>query len=123
MLILIAHGSRDPDWRLSLEELRTSVDTGCPSEKVRLAFMQFAGPELREVVQEGLSQGVQHFRLLPLFMSSAGHVEKDIKPMVAELEGVFPQATLELLTPIGENPLFQGLVQAIVNNTPETGES
>lgn len=123
MLILIAHGSRDPEWRRSLEELRTAVATGCPSENVRLAFMQFSGPELGDIVREGLDQGVREYRLLPLFMASAGHVEKDIKPLVAQLRKAFPQATLELLTPIGENPLFQGLVQAIVNNTPETGES
>ena len=34
---------------------------------------------------EGIRSGKTELRLLPLFMASAGHVDKDIKPLVAEL--------------------------------------
>lgn len=117
MLVLIAHGSRDPEWRASLEFLTNAVQTGSPAENVRLAFMQFAGPTLPEVVEEGVAQGVRSFHLLPLFMASAGHVDKDIRPLVEELAQRFPETTLELLDAVGENPLFHGLIQNIANHT------
>jgi len=117
MLVLIAHGSRDPEWRGSLETLTAGVQAGSPSESVRLAFMQFEGPTLPEILEDAVAQGESSFRLLPLFMASAGHVDKDIRPLVAELAARFPQTTLELLGPVGESPLFPSLIQNIANNT------
>ena len=116
MIILIAHGSRDQRWRQSLETLAERVQGGDPAGEVRLAFMQFTGPTLPEVVEEGWSRGIREFRLLPLFMATAGHVDKDIRPMVTELARRFPQGRLELLTPIGENHLFHELVKRIAND-------
>lgn len=116
MLILIAHGSRDPDWRGSLEGLTRAVQSSTPGEEVRLAFMQFTGPTLQEVVEQGWEEGIREFRLLPLFMASAGHVDKDIRPMVDELAHRFPQGRLHLLTPVGEDPLFHELVKRIANH-------
>jgi len=121
MLILIAHGSRDPLWRASLEGLTQKVGAGLPSEEVRLAFMQFGGPTLPEVVREAVVGGSNHLRLLPLFMASAGHVDKDIKPLVEELSQAHPEATLELLAPVGENPLLPGLLLEILTEPPTGG--
>lgn len=117
MLVLIAHGSRDPEWRGSLETLTAAVQTGSPSEAVRLAFMQFEGPTLSEVLEDAVAQGERSFRLLPLFMANAGHVDKDIRPLVAELAQQFPEVTMELLGPVGEHPLFHTLIQNIANHT------
>jgi sirohydrochlorin cobaltochelatase len=116
MLILIAHGSRDPAWRGSLEALARKVQSSSPGEEVRLAFMQFTGPTLPEVVEAGWKSGVRRFRILPLFMASAGHVDKDIRPLVEQLAQRFRGGTLELLTPVGEDPLFHELVKNIADN-------
>ncbi len=119
MLILIAHGSRDPSWRASLEHLTLRVAEGLsPDGDARLAFMQFDGPTLPEVVGEAVAEGATDLRLLPLFMASAGHVDKDIKPLVSELRSAHPSATLELLTPVGEDDLFPGLILDITRRSP-----
>jgi siroheme synthase-like protein len=111
MLILIAHGSRTPEWRGSLENLTESVRSVDGSGPVRLAFMQFAGPTLPDVVKEGLEEGVREFRLLPLFMASAGHVDNDIRPLVADLRDRHPEARFHLMTPVGELPEFHRFLQ------------
>ena len=113
MLILVAHGSRDSHWRGSLEDLTGEVRRRLAPTDVRLAFMQFAGPTLPEVVEEGLQEGVRSFHLLPLFMASAGHVDKDIRPLVGELARAHPQARLTVLTPVGEDPAFPELIARI----------
>jgi sirohydrochlorin cobaltochelatase len=123
MIVLIAHGSRDPRWRKSLEDLSVSVREPDGSKGVGLAFMQFEGPTLPEVIEKGVAEGVVEFHLLPLFMASAGHVDKDIRPLVEELRGRFPRTTLELLTPIGEDPLFHELIQTIANKNPTEDRS
>ena len=116
MLILVAHGSRDPLWRGSLHTLAEAVGSLMPGEEVRVAFMQFDGPTLPEVVGEVIGSGCTHLRLLPLFMASAGHVDKDIKPLVSELARAYPNVKLELMTPVGENDLFPTLIVDIANS-------
>lgn len=116
MLILIAHGSRDPNWRGSLESLTQEVRSASPEGGVGLAFMQFEGPTLTEVVEESWKEGVRAFRLLPLFMASAGHVDKDIRPLVDALAQRFREGRFETLAPVGENPLFHDLIKRIALN-------
>lgn len=121
MLILLAHGSRDARWRGSVQDLALAVQARSSAQPVRVAFMQFDGPTLSEVMEEGMSAGHTSFQLLPLFMASAGHVEKDIKPLVAELATEHPQVDLRLMTPVGENELFSGLILDII--TSPSGQS
>jgi len=118
MLILVAHGSRDPLWRDSLHSLTEEVGKRMPSEEVRLAFMQFEGPTLPEVVEEAIQDGHRRFRLLPLFMASAGHVDKDIKPLVTELVQNYPEVNLDLMIPVGEDDLFPRLISEIFTASP-----
>jgi sirohydrochlorin ferrochelatase len=102
-LILLAHGSRDASWRKSLHALAEAVQRGSSHEEVRVAFMQFDGPSLPEVVENATKDGHTTLRLMPLFMASAGHVDKDIKPLVAELAEAYPGTKLSLMTPLGED--------------------
>jgi sirohydrochlorin ferrochelatase len=87
-------------------------------EEVKLAFMQFHGPTLPEVVEAATRMGQKDFRLLPLFMASAGHVDKDIKPLVTELGRDYPEAQFDLLTPVGEHGLFPQLITDIAKESP-----
>jgi len=121
MLILVAHGSRDPLWRGSVETLAERVSAQMPSEEVRVAFMQFEGPTLTEVVEEVTRSGNTSLRLLPLFIASAGHVDKDIKPLVADLAKAHPAVKLELMTPVGEDNLFPSLIVEIATNPSTPG--
>jgi sirohydrochlorin cobaltochelatase len=116
MLILVAHGSRDPLWRGSIHNLAEAVGALMPNEEVRVAFMQFDGPTLADVVEEAAGLGRTHLRLLPLFMASAGHVDKDIKPLVRELAQTHPALELELLTTVGESGPFPALILEIANS-------
>jgi len=114
MLILVAHGSRDHEWRRSLATLAGAVQSDTPGEEVGLAYMQFTGPTLPELVEGAWKNGTRTFRILPLFMASAGHVDKDIRPLVAGLRKRYPEGTIERLPPVGEHPLFHALIPRIV---------
>ena len=120
MLILLAHGSRDPAWRGSLHDLAKGVEAKLDGGKVDVAFMQFDGPTLPEVLERARDAGQRHLQLLPMFMASAGHVDKDIKPLVTELTAAHPDLDLTLLSPVGENPLFPGLIATIFTGSSES---
>ena len=114
MLILVAHGSRDHRWRGSVRTLAEKVGRQLPQTEARVAFMQFDGPSLPDVVAEASREGHGRLRLLPLFMASAGHVDKDIKPLVRELSQKHPDTHLELLAPVGEDEQFPQLIIDII---------
>ena len=117
MLVLIAHGSRNQEWRRSLEDLKEALQGTGSGPEIRLAFMQFSGPTLEDVVQEGRRQGTEDFRILPLFMASAGHVDKDIRPLVGSLAQRYPDLHFHILTPVGEDPRFHRLIQTIAQDS------
>ncbi len=112
MLVFVAHGSRDPDWGLPLMELTGAVGRTAP-ERVRLAYSQFASPTIDEVAAEAVRSGITRLHVLPLFMTSGGHVERDIRPAVDAVRRTYPELEVEQLPPIGELPAFRTLLEKL----------
>jgi hypothetical protein len=48
-------------------------------------------------------------------------VDKDLKPLVGELALAHPEVHFELMTPVGEDALFPGLIVDIATNPPIPG--
>ena len=103
-LIVFAHGSRDAAWRRTFERVVDELQKRVGQEKVRLAYLQFVSPTLREAGEEAVRAGYQRLRILPMFFSGGGHVDADIPDQVAELERSFPGLQVEVLGAIGEHP-------------------
>ena len=119
MLILVAHGSRDPNWRASVESQTEGVQADLGPDAVRLAYMDIASPTLDEVVAEAVQGGVVSIRVLPLFMANEGHVDRDIRPAVERLSKIHESVKIELLPAVGQHRLFRDLLAAIAAEKPE----
>ena len=76
------------------------------ADAVRIAYMELCPPDVATAVAEAVDDGVTRIRVLPLFMSSGGHVEHDIAPGLDELRARHAGLTLELLPALGEHPLI-----------------
>jgi sirohydrochlorin cobaltochelatase len=113
MLILLAHGSPNPQWRASVEQLTRSVQDGAPGVPVRLAYMESAPPSLIDVVADGVGAGAAEVRVLPLFLADEGHVERDIRPLVDEIRLAHPGLAIELLPSLGRYRDFQEFICSI----------
>ena len=114
MLILIAHGSREPRWLASVEELTESLQTEHGQDRVRLAYMQSASPTLMEVVSDAAKSGQTKIRVLPLFLTLGGHVARDIQNQIDEVRRGRPDIDVRLLPPVGEHPPFMELLRNII---------
>ena len=118
-LILIAHGSKDPRWRLPFEQLVLSVLTELGEDqssegRVRLAYMEFVEPTLMNVARTCVEHGVLRLQILPLFLAMGAHLATDIPRQAGEVRAQFPGLQVEVLTPIGEDPRIARLMQQIV---------
>lgn len=119
MLIVIAHGSRDPRWRNSVERVIDSIGRDIGTDRIRLAYMDCAPPSLMDVVSDAARSGTTRFCVLPLFLTSEGHVDRDIVPLVKEVQAAWPERTVELLPPLGQQPEFRAAIGRITVRTED----
>lgn len=112
-LVLFAHGSSDPRWRQPFEHLASEMAQTLGPDRVRLAYMEFAGPTLMEVAREAGRLGVERLKVLPLFFSAGTHVAKDIPHQVAAAALCFPQLDIDILPPVGEHPRLRAVLKEI----------
>ena len=117
MLILIAHGSRNPLWRSSVESVVDSLQRELGPSAVRLAYMDCAPPTLLTVASEAVLEGVTSVQVLPLFLAEQGHVERDVRPLVEEVRRHYPDIAVEELPPVGQQPEFHEALARIVTRT------
>jgi len=122
MLILVAHGSRDPKWRASVESVTRAVQADVGADKVRLAYMDLTPPTLADIVAEAVDSGVKRLRVLPLFIANEGHVDRDIRPAVDELCVIHRAVEIELLPAVGQHRLFRELLGKIAVEKGGPGE-
>jgi sirohydrochlorin cobaltochelatase len=120
MLILLAHGSRDPRWRASVQKLAESVRAKLGCEPVRVAYLE-GSPALPDLAADAARAGVKRLRILPLFLAADGHVLRDVHPLVDRLRQTEPALEVELLPPVGQHPLFAELLCKIAVEPAESG--
>lgn len=114
-LVLLAHGSKDPRWRAPFEHIAKQLQQELGTSKVRLAYMEFTGPTLMDVAYECVGQNQLNLRLLPLFMAVGAHLATDIPEQVAAVRCQFPQITIDILPPVGEDARMVRLVEQIAS--------
>ena len=115
-LVLLAHGSKNPEWAAPFRKLTADLRKDLGEHAVHLCFMENAEPGLIEVAREIMQSGARKYRLLPLFMAKGAHFYEDIPAAMAEVEATFPGLKGELLEPIGLNPLFFELMGKVIKS-------
>jgi len=113
ILVLLAHGSRDPRWREPFETLKSAVGEDLGPGHVELAYMEFHPPSLEDIAVKSWSEGIVRIRVLPLFLAGGAHVANDIPAQVQAIKQRLPGMEIEVLPPVGEDPLLQSLLQEI----------
>ena len=105
-LILFAHGSNDPKWKKPFELLEEKLKKTLGDESVSLAYLERSSPTLIETINNAKKNGVNCLKILPLFMAGGSHIENDLPKLINEMRNKYPDINIEILTPIGENPVI-----------------
>jgi hypothetical protein len=83
-ILLIAHGSYDPQWNQKLLEVQSEVEDVLSErgdtlfDTVCMSFLEFAEPSVHTVITEFESQGIDNIIGIPLFVAPSGHSVFDI---------------------------------------------
>ncbi len=111
-IILLAHGSRDPQWVKPIESIAQAVAQQNAAVKVRCAYIELMQPSLADATADLAAQGAVHIRIAPLFLGIGKHVREDLPRLTAALRAAHPTLEFELMPSIGEHP---ALIACIAN--------
>jgi sirohydrochlorin cobaltochelatase len=100
-IVLLGHGSRDPEWSQPFEKIALSLGKRLPAVAVFLAYLEH-GPSLEEAVAALAAKGALSIRVVPLFLGAGGHVKEDLPKLLAQAKRAGVQLVLD--KPIGEQP-------------------
>lgn len=94
-LLLVAHGSPDPDWRRPLEQLLERLRERLGS-RVALAYLAHA-PSIEDSVASFAAAGHTRVMVVAALLSPGGrHVKQDIPAAVDQARARFPALDIEL---------------------------
>lgn len=105
-VILFAHGSRDPLWHRPITTLAQRIQQASPHTEVVCAYLELSPPDLPTAAQAMVAQGVQHIRIVPLFLGMGKHAREDLPLLMDALRAQHTGTEFELSPAVGEHPLL-----------------
>ena len=102
-VILFAHGSRDPLWRLPVEAVAAEIRLQQPRVAVLCAYLELCSPSLAEAAAALVAGGAQHLKVFPLFFGVGKHARQDLPVLMSEVRAAHPHLQFDLLTTAGEH--------------------
>jgi sirohydrochlorin cobaltochelatase len=115
-IILFAHGSRDPLWRLPIEAVATAIRARDPHALVCCAYLELCAPDLDQAATDLIATGARHLRIFPLFLGVGKHAREDLPVLLAQLRILHPDVTVELMPTAGEDSRLTALMAEIALN-------
>jgi sirohydrochlorin cobaltochelatase len=112
-IILFAHGSRDPLWKLPIEAVAARIRERAVDAQVACAYLELTTPDLPSVAAQMITSGAMTLRIVPMFLGVGRHAREDLPVLVTQLQADHPQVHFELQAAVGENPLLIDLMAQI----------
>ncbi len=112
-IVLLAHGSRDPQWRLPIEAVADRIRARQPDAAVCCAYLEMCGPSLPEAAASLIAGGAREVRVFPLFLGVGKHAREDLPVLLASIQAQYPEVVLELLPTAGEDERLTALMAEI----------
>ena len=112
-IVLFAHGSRDPLWRLPIEAVATAMLKRQQNVLVRCAYLELCEPSLAQAASDLIASGARNIRVLPLFLGVGKHAREDLPLLIADVRAAHTSVAVELLPTVGENDALVELMADI----------
>ncbi|MEV5150647.1 sirohydrochlorin chelatase [Streptomyces werraensis] len=115
VLLVVAHGSRDPRHAATVHDLVRRVRAQRPGLRVETGFLDFNVPSVGAVLESLDAEGVRDVVALPLLLTRAFHAKADIPAVLYEAP---PRLRIRQADVLGPSPL---LVAALERRLYEAG--
>ncbi|MGW7195877.1 sirohydrochlorin chelatase [Streptomyces chryseus] len=118
VLLVTAHGSRDPRHAATVHALVARVRALRPGLRVETGFLDFNAPAVPRVLEGLAAEGVRDVVVLPLLLTRAFHAKADIPAVLHEASARLPRLRIHQAEVLGPSPL---LLSALERRLYEAG--
>lgn len=109
-IVLVDHGSREPEANAVLEEVAARVRERAPDRMVRFAHMELAPPSLAEAIERCVAEGARDIVVHPYFLGPGRHASNDIPRLAREAAARHEGVKVRVSAPLGPHPLLADVV-------------
>ncbi len=117
-ILLAGHGSPKQDAN-SLDHiahlLHNMIHPECDNNCVRVAYLQFAEPDIATALEQCVNDGAKRVIIHPYFLSSGMHVTKDIPGIIKEAGARYTGVEFVYTEPLGVHNKLAELVYERIN--------
>ncbi|MER7746172.1 sirohydrochlorin chelatase [Streptomyces bacillaris] len=106
VLLVIAHGSRDPRHAATVHALTERVRAQRPGLRVETGFLEFNAPSVPRVLERLAAEGADEIIALPLLLTRAFHAKTDIPSVLREARARLPRLHIRQADVLGPSPLL-----------------
>ncbi len=116
-IIIAGHGSPKKDAN-NIEQvaglLHNMIHPACSDDCVRVAYLQFAEPDIAQAITSCVDDGAKKVIVHPYFLSSGMHVTSDIPEIIDEAKKKYPGVEFVFTEPLGiHNKMAQVVLERI----------
>jgi sirohydrochlorin cobaltochelatase len=104
VVILFAHGARDPAWAKPFQALRDALLVAQPAGRVEIAYLELMEPGLPDLVEILANERVNEIVVVPVFLGRGGHLRRDFPILMEAAQARAPGVTLRATPAVGELP-------------------
>ncbi|MEV6673749.1 sirohydrochlorin chelatase [Streptomyces sp. NPDC051162] len=111
VLLLVAHGSRDPRHAATVATLRDRLASARPELRVEVGYLDFCVPSVPLVLERLAAEGVREVIALPLLLTRAFHARTDIPGVLREVTAGLPGLRVRQAAVLGPSPLLTATLE------------
>ncbi|MER5680157.1 sirohydrochlorin chelatase [Streptomyces sp. NPDC002238] len=111
VLLVIAHGSRDPRHAVTVHALTARVRSLRPGLRVETGFLDFNAPSVPRVLERLAAEGADEVVALPLLLTRAFHAKADIPSVLREARSRLPRLRIRQAGVLGPSPLLNAALE------------
>jgi sirohydrochlorin cobaltochelatase len=112
-LVFLAHGSRDPAWKLPIEAIASRAGQLAPVLMTRCAYLEMTQPDLESCVRELAASAVTQISVVPVFLGMGQHVRTDLPRLLTGVRSLFPGIAVSMQNAVGDNAEVLDLIGKI----------
>jgi len=118
--VLLAHGSRDPQWQAPFEMIAERIKSKDQENKtkdnatrIELSFMELSEPSLESTCNTLKKDGYQEINIYPIFFAAGRHLRVDVPKQLQEIEEKLG-ITTHLHPPVGQEDIVQDAITKVI---------
>ena len=118
--VLLAHGSRDPQWQAPFEVIAERIKTkeqennqSGESTRIELSYMELSEPSLEQVCEDLAKDGYKIINIYPIFFAAGRHLRIDVPKQLKDIEADLG-ITTHLHPQVGQEEIVRDAITQVI---------